>query len=257
MRSHFLRSKNFFLSQICCADFCSHRINANAYKGAFWTLAYVLQDQSLVAALRAEFSPIFAKGTANLDSRLEGCPLLEAVYLEALRLSSSSATIRNVRKTTTLDEVTLKKGVNILVPYRQLHHNEDVFGENTEQFNPGRFLKNTHLKRSPSFKPFGGGTTYYPGRFLARREFMSFVAILLHRFDVSLAPPDRSNGGKERTIPRMDTKKLSIALMSPIHGDDVMMSVKLAKNWVCCPRLVPPPMNKLSLVLSTFRLILV
>lgn len=184
-------------------------------------MAHVLFDPPLLAALRAEISPVLAEGTANLESKLERMPLLEAVYLEALRLSSSSGTIRKVRYTTELGNMTFQRGANVLIPYRQLHRNESAFGANPGQFDPRRFLDNKDLKRSPSFKPFGGGTTYCPGRFLARNEVMSFLAVLLHRFDVSLAPNQR--------FPRMNTKNFSLALMDPEVGEDLIVNVKMAK----------------------------
>lgn len=213
----------------------SYRINANAYRGAFWTLAYVLQDQSLIAALRREISPVFAQGTTtNLGPRIENCALLESVYFESLRLSSSSATIRTVRNTTTIGDFTLRKGIEVLVPYRQLHFDNSVWGPSPAQFNPERFLKNSHLKQSPSFKPFGGGSTYCPGRFLARREVMTFVALVLHRFDVTLStlPADGPYGGtsKKQKMPRIDHKKLAVSLVSPMAGEDLLLDVRLGNK---------------------------
>lgn len=226
------------------------RINANAYKGCFWTMAYILFDPTLLAALRAEIDPVFATagpGAKNLESRLENCPLLEAVYLESLRLTSSSGTVRAVRQTTTISaDMTLQQGTTIIIPYRELHYNPSVFGANAETFDAGRFLRNKELKRSPSFKPFGGGTTYCPGRYLARREVLVFVAVLIHRFDISLSSSsssysDRvSSGEKGRGIsthpsqqrfPRIDTKKIALALMDPVAGDDLLVDVR--------PRAVP------------------
>lgn len=206
----------------------SHRINANAYKSAFWTLAHILDDQSLVAALLEEISPVFAQGTTNLGSRIENCPLLESVYLESLRLSSSSATLRTVQNTTSIGDLTLRKGIEVLVPYCQLHLDDSVWGPSPNQFNPQRFLKNSQLKQSPSFKPFEGGSTYCPGRFLARQEVMTFVAVVLHRFDVTLSPADGTYSKKQR-MPRIDHKTLAVSLMGPIAGEDLLLDVKLRR----------------------------
>lgn len=194
-------------------------------------MAYILQDQSLVAALREEIAPVFAQGTANLGSRIENCHLLESVYLESLRLSSSSATIRTVRNTTTIGDFTLRKGIEVLVPYCLLHLDSSVWGPSPTQFIPDRFLKNSHLKQSTSFKPFGGGSTYCPGRFIARQEVMSFVATVLHRFDVTLSPPADGAYGKKQKMPRLDHKTLSVSLMSPMVGEDLLLDVKLARPY--------------------------
>jgi len=221
-------------------------------------MAYILFDPTLLAALRAEVDPIFATagpGADNLESRLQNCPLLEAIYLESMRLTASSGTIRAVKQTTDVSaHMTLQPGATIVIPYRELHYNASVFGANAETFDAGRFLHNKDLKRNPSFKPFGGGTTYCPGRFLARREVLTFVAALIHRFDVSLSTSSSSSSsssfssspsnsdrissaekgwasstipgpGRQR-FPRINTKKISLALMDPMVGDDVLVDVR-------------------------------
>ena len=57
-----------------------------------------------------------------------------------------------------------------MMPYRYLHLEESVFGPESESFNADRFLENQDLSRSPSFKPFGGGSTYCLGGFFWRDE---------------------------------------------------------------------------------------
>ena len=47
-------------------------------------------------------------------------------------------------------------------------------------------MKETSLNRSMSYKPFAGGVTHCPGRFLAKREVLVFVATILHRFDIEV-----------------------------------------------------------------------
>jgi len=223
-------------------------------------MAYILFDPTLLAALRAEVDPIFATagpGADNLESRLQNCPLLEAIYLESMRLTASSGTIRAVKQTTDVSaHMTLQPGATIVIPYRELHYNASVFGANAETFDAGRFLHNKDLKRNPSFKPFGGGTTYCPGRFLARREVLTFVAALIHRFDVSLSTSSSSSSSSSSSLssspsdsdrissvekgwarstipgpgrqrfPRINTKKISLALMDPMFGDDVLVDVR-------------------------------
>lgn len=38
----------------------------------------------------------------------------------------------------------------------------------------------------PSYKPYGGGKAYCPGRFFAPQEIFGFVALLVHLFDIQL-----------------------------------------------------------------------
>ena len=184
--------------------------------------------------MRREIEPICAEGMHNLEMRLEErCPLLDAVYCESLRLTSSSSTVRHVRQTVDLGTKTLRAGANVLIPYRQLHRNEQVFGQDAESFRPERFLQNKELRRSPYYRPFGGGLTHCTGRFLAKREILTFLAVVLYRFDVSLAS-DRQASPVElhrpvQKFPRLDTKKLSLALFDRVIGDDVVVDVKRRK----------------------------
>lgn len=133
-------------------------------------------------------------GSDALENRFEQqCPRLKAVYLEILRLTASSSTVRDIRSPTEIGGKTLQPGANILVPYRQLHINPDIFGTNADQFDADRFLHDPDLSKNPSFRPFGGGKTYYPGRYLAAREILTFVALALHRFDIETIP-ERTTG---------------------------------------------------------------
>jgi cytochrome P450 len=71
-------------------------------------------------------------------------------------------------------------------------------------------LKCKDLGRSPSFKPFEGGTAYCSGRFLAQREGLVFVAVLLSRFDVGLTPDFGGRVGEEverQPFPRVEQMK--------------------------------------------------
>jgi cytochrome P450 len=108
-----------------------------------------------------------------------------------------------------------------------LHINEDAFGVDARTFNPQRFLLNKELNRSSSFRPFSGGTTLCPGRFLAHREILTFTALVLSRFDVALA---EKKDNEQMTFPRMDEETPVLGIMGPVSGDDVVLRVRQAKR---------------------------
>ncbi|OJJ76737.1 hypothetical protein ASPBRDRAFT_417343 [Aspergillus brasiliensis CBS 101740] len=56
------------------------------------------------------------------------------------------------------------------------------------EFRPERFSPKggRSLTRSDNWRPFGGGTTMCPGRYVRKRFVMLFVTSLLRRFDVGL-----------------------------------------------------------------------
>jgi cytochrome P450 len=165
-------------------------------------MAYLLFNPSLFATIKIEIRSAECDHLSGLETRLEGCPRLMAFYDGVLRLTTASASIRTIESTTTLGNVTLRPGGKVLLPFRQLHFNEKVFGSNADEFDPERFLRNKDLSKSSSFRPFGGGSTYCPGRYVARREVLVFIALAVCRFDdISLA------GGEQPVFPRLDKKK--------------------------------------------------
>lgn len=101
-----------------------------------------------------------------------------------------------------------------MMPQRQLHFNADVFGDRVTEFNAWRFLDQTKLKRHASFRPFGGGTTLCPGRFLAKQTTLAFVASLIHRFDVLLNVPGQG-------FPEATVGNPSIGLVDVKEGSDL------------------------------------
>lgn len=116
----------------------------------------------------------------------------------------------------------LRPGNVIHIPFRQLHTNEDVWGPDALEFDHTRFLNTRFLTRNPSFRPFGGGASFCPGRTLAKQEVFSLVATLLHRFQVRLAWV-----GKERQpFPIMNDRTPSLGLNGPIAGMDIIVNLK-------------------------------
>lgn len=211
-------------------------INGNPYKLCFWILAYILHDPLLLASVRKEIQPaVRASSSANdLAERLDRCPHLDSIFHEVLRLTSSSSSIRNVLSPLVVGGKYLRAGNKVLIPYRQLHVDETVFGANVRSFDPDRFLKNKLLTKSSSYRPFGGGSTLCPGRFLARREVLTFVALVLDRFDLELAATSGSGGKgeKEKAFPRLEDRTPSLGIMGPANGYDVALLVSPAKLMV-------------------------
>lgn len=209
-------------------------INGNAYKLCFWILAHLLHNPVLLSTIKTEVaSAIDAHTPAHeISGRLDSCRELDAVFHEVLRLISSSMAVRNVAHPMDVGGKTLSKGTKILVPFRQIHFNKAVWGENAHDFDPKRFLgvqakEELSAVRNPNFRPFGGGTTVCPGRFLARREVLAFVGLALVRFDISLdATSDESHvQARQSTFPRLEESKPCLGMMPPAKGENVRVKV--------------------------------
>lgn len=187
------------------ADWC--RINTNTSKAGFWIIAHILFIPGLAESIREEIQPAFhTDGSFDSNYAYSSCPRLESLWLETLRVSATSTTVRNITSNTTVGGKLLQKGTKLFVSARQLHFSSIDFGDNVSEFDPNRFIKNPRLCRSSAFRPFGGGATECPGRFLAKHMVLNFVALLFHRFDVSLALP--------QSLPRYLESKPAIGISS-------------------------------------------
>lgn len=146
------------------------------------------------------------------------CPQLRAVYHEALRCKKRDLAFRKVERDTKIGDKLLRAGSFAIVPVCQLHDNEEVFGWDALSFCPNRFMKQSGLVSSSSYKPYGGGKTYCPGRFFAMQEIFGFVALLIHRFDIQLATP-----GQKFPIP--DESILTLGVSRPVPGSDICATI--------------------------------
>ena len=180
-------------------------------------MVYTLFDPELHSLIQTETKPAIRQGTVDIDMQhlTDNCPHLEAVFNEALRLVAASTSIRNVIQPTTVNGKVFRAGSKVLMPYRPMHFNESIFGPHTDVFDANRFYNNPSLGRSSSFRPWGGGSTFCPGRFLARREIYAFIALTLHHFDIRLV-----DGQK---FPRRDEVTPNLGIMEPMRGDDLMV----------------------------------
>ncbi|KAG8162984.1 hypothetical protein KVR01_007462 [Diaporthe batatas] len=201
-----------------------HRlVNTNAYRLCFWSLAYILHDPETIKSIKTEIQPAFKNKILDMPYLLDHCPSLASFYEEILRYVNDPVGIREVTEQVSIGGKTLQPGRTLLMPYRQLHFDTSVFGPNAATFDPHRFLENKSLIRSTSWRPFGGAATHCPGRFLARREVYMFVATVLFRYDIRLAP---GLDGTTPKFPRLDETIPSGGILSPVAGDDLLVQIQ-------------------------------
>lgn len=204
-------------------------------------ICHLLHNASLIDILRAETSAAFGpEGTlTNLSHLHQHCPTLDAVWNETMRLTGAAASVRTVTADTVIGGRTLRAGNRLIIPYRQLHLNERIFGEDIRMFRPSRFLKDKTTTtttianptpktggervRMEHFRPFGGGSTICPGRFITKRAVVIVVALLLRRFDIAMA-------GGYQPLPVADEWRPVLGVVDIKPGDDMRIRLTPRKD---------------------------
>jgi len=187
-------------------------------------LSYVLFDIELLSVIRKETAQALKADDVDHRQIFEECPHLIAVYNEVLRLTFGSVSVRKVVAPADIGGKKLGTGSSIMVPIRQLHYDEEAFGSNADKFDSQRFLHND-LDQSPSFMPFCESNDAFPQQFLAKREVLVFVALLINRFEIE--PVDEPLGGKATSfLPAIDYTCPTLGIMPPVKGTEVHVRLK-------------------------------
>lgn len=110
---------------------------------------------------------------------------------ESLRLYPPTiATIRRAKTDVELGGYKIPRGTELLVPILAVHHDQAIWGNDANEFNPGRFSQGVaRAANHPlAFIPFGVGVRTCIGQNLAVLQTKLALAIILQRFSFRLAP---------------------------------------------------------------------
>lgn len=186
----------------------------NVYKFAFWLTAHLARNPSLLAEIRQEVAPAVRNNSIDEKYLLEQCPKLDSLSLEILRLTVTSPHARVVVEPTVLGGKLLKPGNKIMMGIQELHYDTEIWGSTPGHLDAERFVQNPKLGKNSSYKPWGGGHSLCPGRFLARRIGNAYMAILLNSYDIAI----ESNG-----FPQGDGTRPSPGVLCVGRDEDVLL----------------------------------
>ncbi|GMH27332.1 hypothetical protein Nepgr_029175 [Nepenthes gracilis] len=116
---------------------------------------------------------------------------LNMILNESLRLYPPViATIRCAKHDVELGGYKVPCGTELLVPIIAVHHDQLIWGNDADEFNPERFANGVaHAAKHPvAFIPFGLGTRTCIGQNLAILQAKLVLAIIIQRFSFRLAP---------------------------------------------------------------------
>ncbi|XXH00830.1 hypothetical protein Hte_007181 [Hypoxylon texense] len=180
----------------------SQAILSNTIPATFWMIYHMFSNPAVLKDVKAELYEGVRedKGVCTIDlSHVKSsCPILLSTFKEMMRHNSSSSATRIAMEDHLLDgKYLFKKGSTIMMPAMVQHTDRSIWGDDTQEFNHLRFVRQPGVKRTNpvAFRGFGGGTTLCPGRHFASTEILMFSALMVLRFDLEpadgkwIAPP--------------------------------------------------------------------
>lgn len=192
----------------------------NATTTTFWVALRIFANEALLARVRQEIrqaleasSQRSGPGMLSIAAVKENCTMLFAVYRECLRVGSENFSVRMIKEDTMLaDRYFLRKGAVVQISGGAIHGRSTIWGQDVDEFNPGRFLKEKSKGdgfHPAAFRGFGGGKTLCPGREFATNEILAFAAMIIHGVD--WVAPD----GGTVSVPEKNDRVLPVHILEP------------------------------------------
>ncbi|RAL50799.1 hypothetical protein DM860_015946 [Cuscuta australis] len=154
-----------------------------------WTVMLLATNPSWQERVREETLQLCNGGPPSID-HLPKLTLLNAVINESLRLYPPVTLLpRMAFEDFKLGDLHIPKGLSIWIPVLALHHSEEIWGKDANEFNPNRFLsKPSHLQAArSSFLPFAAGPRNCIGQSYALMEAKIVLAMLISKFSFQIS----------------------------------------------------------------------
>ena len=162
-----------------------HETSSN---GLSWLLYLLSQHPECLAQVRQEFESVLGDAPLN-HADLPRFEYTTQVIYEALRLYPPFWMIdRMAVADDHIGDIAIPKGSTVIVYVYGAHH-APHYWENTESFDPSRFVKGYEKLRKPfTYLPFGGGPRVCIGNHYAMLQILMILSELLRRYEFELVP---------------------------------------------------------------------
>lgn len=156
-----------------------------------WSLLLLAEHPMWQHELREEIKQVIGDG--DIDATMvAGLKKMGWVMNEVLRLYPTAPNVqRQARGDIRVDEDTvIPDGTNIWIDVVSMHHDQEFWGEDVNEFKPERFKDDVHggCKHKMGYLPFGFGGRMCVGRNLSALEYKIVLSLILTKFSFSLSP---------------------------------------------------------------------
>ncbi|CEI70463.1 unnamed protein product [Fusarium venenatum] len=188
-------------------------INGMPATVAFWLLARTLYTPGLWEDLRAEVAPAFKNcihGQPDIEY-LKGCLKLNAIYYETLRVHGGASGLRRVASDTVIGGFTFKAGSDVIMPYRQLHVDKEIWGQDAKSFDID----------SENFQTVWWGCDTMSWGFLMHQVALSFIGTIVTRYNIHIV-----GGSESQRFPQMNHKGPEVGVIFPVFEQVPKIMIK-------------------------------
>ncbi|CAJ1947410.1 unnamed protein product [Sphenostylis stenocarpa] len=150
-----------------------------------WTVMLLASNPHWQDKVRAEVKEVFQGETPSVH-QLSKLTLLNMVIKESMRLYPPATVLpRMVFKDMVLGDLHIPKGLSIWIPVLAIHHSEELWGEDANEFNPERFASKSFMPGR--FIPFASGPRNCVGQSFAMMEAKIILAMFISQFSFTIS----------------------------------------------------------------------
>ncbi|KAL6498140.1 hypothetical protein OROGR_028537 [Orobanche gracilis] len=151
-----------------------------------WTVMLLATNPSWQERVRAEVKQVFNGGDPSVE-QLSKLPVLNMVINESLRLYPPASLLpRMAFQDIKLGDLHIPKGLSIWIPVLAIHHSEEIWGKDVNEFNPQRFASKSSGP-GRSFIPFASGPRNCVGQAYALMEAKIILSMLISKFSFTIS----------------------------------------------------------------------
>ncbi|KAA3474604.1 cytokinin hydroxylase-like [Gossypium australe] len=151
-----------------------------------WTVMLLATNPHWQQKVRDEVNKVCDGGVPSLD-QLPKLTLLQMVINESLRLYPPATVLpRMAFQDIKLGDLLIPKGLSLWIPVLAIHHSEELWGKDANEFNPERF-NSRPFAAGRHFIPFAAGPRNCIGQSFAIMEAKIILAMLISRFSFTIS----------------------------------------------------------------------